>query len=118
MNGSKVIEYFRTIAIFSRGWLSSYFRVKGPHVWYLLDHILLHLSHPLYPECQLLLSCLVVLPALDPLSLSVVEVTTTRTGQTVCGPRRMISSSLIAAVKLPLTSAASGTIPPTSTGWR
>lgn len=55
-----------------------------------------------------------------PLSLNVVAVTAPQTGEKVFGSRqkRMIDSFLIAVVKLPVSSAASGTIPPTSTRWR
>lgn len=52
-----------------------------------------------------------------PLSLSVVGVTTPQTGETVCslGQQRMGSLFLTAAVKLPVNSVATGTIPLIST---
>lgn len=53
-------------------------------------------------------------------SLSVVAAPTSQTGQAARGSRTRTTSGwfLIAAVKLPVTSAASGIIPPTSTRWR
>lgn len=65
-------------------------------------------------------SSLCVFPAAPPQSSSAVVVTAPQTGQEVCGSRQRRTNGwfLTAAVKLPVTTVASGTIHLISTRWR